>query len=89
MPAQVPIAIAHGRNRVLRELAAAKKSEFQRSFIGSTLEAITLSHFDGERTEALTDNYLKIRLAGHHLPNQWLRARVESIFGDALLANLV
>jgi threonylcarbamoyladenosine tRNA methylthiotransferase MtaB len=88
-PGRVPATVAHSRNRILRDLSAGKKLEFQRCFIGATIEAITLSHFDGERTEALTDNYLKIRLAGHHLPNQWLRARVESIFGDALVANLV
>ena len=78
MPGQVPVALARERNRVLRELAAQKKSEFQRSFIGQTLEAITLSHFDGERTEALTDNYQKLWLLGHHQANRWVLAAIES-----------
>jgi threonylcarbamoyladenosine tRNA methylthiotransferase MtaB len=35
-------------------------------------------------TEALTDNYLKLCLRGHHGPNQWLRAQVEDVLNDAL-----
>ena len=35
-------------------------------------------------TEALTDNYLKLRLAGRHQPNRWLRVRVEDIQAEAL-----
>jgi len=35
-------------------------------------------------TEALTDNYQKLRLRGHHAPNQWLRAQVEDVLNDAL-----
>ncbi len=79
MPNQVPAAVARERNHVLRELAAQKKDEFQRSFIGRTLQAITLSHFDGERTEALTDNYQKLWLDGRHPPNQWVQADIENV----------
>jgi threonylcarbamoyladenosine tRNA methylthiotransferase MtaB len=35
-------------------------------------------------TEALTDNYLKLRLAGHHPPNHWLRAQIEDVVDGAL-----
>jgi threonylcarbamoyladenosine tRNA methylthiotransferase MtaB len=45
MPNQVPLRVARERNRTLRDLAAGKKGEFMRSFIGRELEAITL---DGE-----------------------------------------
>ena len=85
LPEQVPGPVAQERNRILRELAAQKKLAFQRTFVGKTLQAITLSAFDGERTEALTDNYLKLRLAGRHHPNQWLTARVENVSGGELL----
>ena len=89
MPDQVPVHIARGRNRVLRELAAEKKLSFMRSFIGKTLEAITLSAVshdtNGEFTEALTDNYLKLHLRGGHEPNQWLRARIEDVTDGALI----
>ena len=62
MPDQVPVQVARERNRVLRELIARKKREFMESFVGREVEAITLTHFDGEYTEALTDNYLKLRM---------------------------
>jgi len=83
---QVPVQVARERNRILRNLAAEKKLAFMRAFIGKTVEAITLNVFDGKFTEALTDNYLKLRLAGHHEPNRWLKARVEQVADGALLA---
>jgi threonylcarbamoyladenosine tRNA methylthiotransferase MtaB len=39
---QVPIQIARERNRLLRELATRKKLAFMESFVGKTIEAITL-----------------------------------------------
>jgi threonylcarbamoyladenosine tRNA methylthiotransferase MtaB len=84
LPEQVPAGLAQERNRVLREVAAEKKLSFQRSFVGKTLPAITLRAADGESTEALTDNYLKLRLAGKHAPNQWLQAHIEEIGGGEL-----
>ena len=70
MPDQVPVHRARERNRILRELAASKKRQFQEQLLGKTLRAITLTHRDhqhpGGRTEALTDNYQKLWL----LPQQ-------------------
>src|SRR5207249_8695876 len=43
MQNQVPVQMARERNRILRELAAGKKLAFMRSFIGKTIEAITLN----------------------------------------------
>ncbi len=86
LPEKVPAPIAHERNRVLRELAAQKKLAFQRSFVDKTLEAITLSTYDGECTEALSDNYLKLRLAGRHEANQWLTVNIKSASAGELLA---
>jgi len=88
MPRQVPVHVARARNRVLRDLAADKKQAFMQSFAGRTVEAITLACGTGPAvrepshhpfTEALTDNYLPLRLLGKHAPNQWLRARVEAL----------
>src|SRR6266436_4616694 len=88
MPRQVPVHLARARNRVLRDLAADKKQAFMQSFAGRTVEAITLACGTGPAvrepshhpfTEALTDNYLPLRLLGKHAPNQWLRARVEAL----------
>jgi threonylcarbamoyladenosine tRNA methylthiotransferase MtaB len=82
---QVPVQIARERNRILRDLAAEKKLAFMQTFVGTTLEAITLNVFDGKSTEALTDNYLKLRLQGQHETNQWVRARVEQVTGGSFL----
>ena len=76
---QVPVHVARERNRELRELASQKKLEFMRGFVGRAVQAITLDVFDGAFTEALTDNYLKLRLNGRHEPNRWVKARVERV----------
>ena len=90
MPNQVPVHIARERNRVLRELAAEKKLDFMRRFIGRELQAITLNvggeDENGVWTEALTDNYLKMRLRGTHDANRWLHARVGTFQDGALVA---
>jgi threonylcarbamoyladenosine tRNA methylthiotransferase MtaB len=88
MPEQVPVHIARERNRVLRELAAKKKREFMQSFIGRELEAITLTHYDGEFTEALTDNYLKLHVRGEHKSNQWVRVTADSATTDHLIGSI-
>ena len=85
MPGQVPVQVARERNRILRDLAARKKRAFMGSFIGRDLDAITLTHFNGARTEALSDNYLKLFVTGSCLPNQTVRVRVQSFDGDALV----
>jgi len=86
---QVPVHLARERNRILRELAAEKKLAFMRGFVGKELDAITLNVVGnddgGEFTEALTDNYLKLRLQGRHAANRWLRTRIEDVEDSALL----
>jgi threonylcarbamoyladenosine tRNA methylthiotransferase MtaB len=83
---QIPVQVARERNRILRELAARKKLAFMQSFVGKTVEAITLNVCDGKSTEALTDNYLKLLLQGQHQPNQWMKARVEQVADSTLIA---
>ncbi len=89
MKNQVPVHLARERNRILRELAAEKKLAFMRGFVGREVDAITLSvvgsDADGEFTEALTDNYLKLRLRGRHEANRWLRAEIEDVVDGALV----
>jgi threonylcarbamoyladenosine tRNA methylthiotransferase MtaB len=89
MTNQVPVQLARERNRILRELAAEKKLEFMRGFVSKPVEAITLNvvgnDVNGEFTEALTDNYLKLRLRGRHEPNRWLHARIDDVVDGALV----
>jgi threonylcarbamoyladenosine tRNA methylthiotransferase MtaB len=96
---QVPVHVGRERNRILRNIAAQKKSAFMQSFIGKTLEAITLHtsadrlRIEGEATrlsqgkftEALTDNYLKLRLGGRHDANRWIKAQIVGIEGAELI----
>ena len=88
MPKQLPVHIARERNRILRELAAEKKLAFMRTFVGTTLEAITLNVIggasEGEFTEALTDNYLKLRLRGRQHPNRWRTVSVTDLVSGSL-----
>uniref|UniRef100_Q022F3 MiaB-like tRNA modifying enzyme n=1 Tax=Solibacter usitatus (strain Ellin6076) TaxID=234267 RepID=Q022F3_SOLUE len=60
----VPMPVRKERNRVLRELAAAKNLAFRESMIGRTLSAVTLA----ETGIALTENYLKVELASPREP---------------------
>jgi threonylcarbamoyladenosine tRNA methylthiotransferase MtaB len=85
MPAQVPGQVARERNRILRELAAGKKLSFQQSFIGTRLDAITLSVYHGEHTEALTDNYQKLLLPGFHEANRWVSAQILDVVDGAMI----
>jgi len=85
---QVPVQIARERSRILRDLANGKKLVFMQSLVGKTVEAITLDVFDGESTEALTDNYLKLWLTGQHQANQWVKAKVEKIEAGSLMAGV-
>jgi threonylcarbamoyladenosine tRNA methylthiotransferase MtaB len=88
MPKQVPVQVARERNRILRELASDKKLAFMRSFIGRTVEAITLNVFDGQYTDALTDNYLKLRIAGQLDSNRCISVHVQEVINGQLLGQM-
>ena len=88
MPNQVPVHVARERNRVLRELAARKKRAFMQSFVGRDLGAITLTRFDGDSTEALSDNFLKVRVAGRHSANRLITVRVRSSRHEELAGHI-
>jgi threonylcarbamoyladenosine tRNA methylthiotransferase MtaB len=85
MQDQVPGPVMKERNRVLRELGARKKSDFMRRFVGRKVEAITLHAGSASTTEALTDNYLKLRVAERIAGNQWVRVAVKDVSGDELI----
>jgi threonylcarbamoyladenosine tRNA methylthiotransferase MtaB len=91
LPNQVPVNVARERNRILRELGAEKKLAFMRSFVGRGVDAITLNlvseDSNGPWTEALTDNYLKMKLRGRHESNQWARAQVLDVTDGQLLGS--
>ena len=75
MPSQVPVRERKRRNRVLRELGAAKNLEFRWSMVGKRLSAVTIE--DG--SVALSSNYLKIELASSREPNQMIDVEVGGV----------
>jgi threonylcarbamoyladenosine tRNA methylthiotransferase MtaB len=88
MPEMVPVRVARDRNEILRTIIAGKKRAFIESFVGTTMEAITLRVSDADRTDALTDNYLKLQLEGHQEPNRWVSAQIDAVQGERLLARV-
>jgi threonylcarbamoyladenosine tRNA methylthiotransferase MtaB len=67
----VPPQEIRDRARVLRSLAQRKSIEFRVSQAGRTLRALTLARGGDDWTEALTGNYLKVRITGQHAANEW------------------
>jgi len=78
--ARVPMPVRKERNRVLRELAAAKNLAFRESMVGRTVSAVTLH----EPRAALTGNYLKIDLAACREPNEIVNLRVGGLTAAGL-----
>ena len=64
------------RMRALRSLIAEKNASFRRSFVGAELSAVTLAGDDASSTDALTDNFLKLEIAGKIPSNRLLRVRI-------------
>jgi len=83
--------VARVRNRILRELGAEKNLQLRKRMIGQTVEAITLEKQDGSRayTNALTDNYLKLRIAGDHEPNQWMKTLITELIPDGITGHAI
>jgi threonylcarbamoyladenosine tRNA methylthiotransferase MtaB len=68
---QVPLPVIKRRAQELRALSEEKTAAFRASQAGRKLRVLTL-HRGGEGwTEALSGNYLKVRVAGHWPANQW------------------
>jgi threonylcarbamoyladenosine tRNA methylthiotransferase MtaB len=86
MPDQVPVHVARERNRILRDLAAEKNRVFRESFVGRTLEVITLQASGDSWTEAMSDNFLKVRVVGRHPANQILTTEITGVTDEELVA---
>lgn len=91
---QVPVSVARERNRILRELAAEKKQAFMQSFMGKVLPVITLNACSApdkseDWTDALTDNYLKLRLEEKRPSNQWVNATIKAVEDGSLIGTVV
>jgi threonylcarbamoyladenosine tRNA methylthiotransferase MtaB len=79
-PDSVPMPVRKERNRILRELAAAKNAAFRQRMVGRTVSAVTLH----EAGTALSENYLKVLLDAPHEPNRIVDIAVTETAGDSL-----
>jgi len=75
---QIPMEIRRERNRILRELAAAKHLEFRRRMLGRTLSVVTLTE------GALSNNFLKVELATPRPANQLIDVKIGSVTATGL-----
>ncbi len=76
--ASVSLAVTRDRARALRTLGQQKATAFRELQAGRTLRALTLARGGDTWTEALTGNYLKVRVEGRRPANQWCEARINS-----------
>jgi len=73
---QVKAGAIRERARALRALGQKKSSEFRASQAGRTFRALTLARNGENWTEALTGNYLKVRVGGKQPANQWCEVQI-------------
>jgi threonylcarbamoyladenosine tRNA methylthiotransferase MtaB len=88
MPDQVPVHVARERNRVLRELAAEKNRAFRQSFVGKSLEVITLHAGGDDWTDALSDNFLRVKVFGKYMPNFHMATLISEAKGESLVGRI-
>jgi len=75
LPGQVPKPVRKERNRILRELAAAKNLAFRSRMIGRRLSVVTL----GREREAISDNYIQVEMVSPQPPNRLLEVEVGGV----------
>jgi threonylcarbamoyladenosine tRNA methylthiotransferase MtaB len=75
--APISLAVTRDRARALRALGQQKAAAFCALQAGRTVRALTLARGGDAWTEALTGNYLKVRVEGRRPANQWCEARVD------------
>jgi threonylcarbamoyladenosine tRNA methylthiotransferase MtaB len=75
--------IIRERARQLRALSTGKSNTFRKSMAGRPLRALTLSSGGENWTDALTGNYVKVKIAGKLPANQWCEVRVPLGDSDA------
>ena len=86
--AQVPGDDAKRRTRALKRLSADKTRDFGVAHLGRRSEVLVEQQAHGEAT-GLSDNYLRVRVAGDSPPGAMVPVRVTAVAGDGVLATLL
>lgn len=77
---QLSMEVRKHRTHVLRELAARQNLEFRCAMLGRTLSVVTL-----EKGHALSENYLRVKLATPREPNRIENVSIGALTADGLL----
>ena len=89
MSNDVPPEVIQQRSRELRALAAEKAAAFRATQLGRPLRVLTLRRSGegptGTWTEALSSNYLEVRVAGSWSANQMFDVRITATDGSCLV----
>ena len=76
LDAPVAVPVIRERARALRGLSECKSAAFRTSQAGRKVRALTLARGGPDWTEALTSNYLKVKIAGRRPANMWCDAEI-------------
>jgi threonylcarbamoyladenosine tRNA methylthiotransferase MtaB len=81
----VPGPVQQARGEVLRKLGEQKSECFRAGQMNQRLTVLTLGEIpEGNSTEALSDNYLKVEVPGHWDSNRLLKVRITSEVPDGV-----
>ena len=80
----LPPPVVRERARSLRAIGLEKSAAFRASQAGREIRALSLARQGEGWTEALTGNYLKVRIAGRQPANQWHLLRPTALPEDVL-----
>jgi threonylcarbamoyladenosine tRNA methylthiotransferase MtaB len=78
---QVPARVAQFRAKALRQLIARKNQDFRQSMIGRTVAVLVL-----QPEEALSSNFIRVRVSKELPTNKWTSVRITGVDGDGLRA---
>lgn len=85
MPGSVPMPVRKDRNRILRELAAAKNAAFRESLLGTEVSAVTMEPLG----IALTENFIQAQLDLPYTPNRLVTLRPRALTQHGVSASIV
>ena len=75
---QIDDKIKKERTHLLLELSSKLEEEYDKKFIGSTMDVIT-EEYEGEYTAGFTSNYIKVYLKGEYKLNQVYACKLEHV----------
>lgn len=94
LPNRVPVQVARGRSRQVREAVALSGSIFRTKFVGEVMsvlwESASASSPKGWEISGLTDNYLRVNtFSDHNIQNRLADVHIVGVDGESLCGELV